>query len=105
CGARVGCGCPGGVKTGPRNTVIPRAVATGRCDVLTEVQAERVITDADGKVTGVALVAEVAGETVRREITAGGVLPGAGAIETARLLLNSPSAGEPHGLGNNRDLV
>jgi choline dehydrogenase-like flavoprotein len=85
--------------------VIPRAVATGRCDVLTEVQAERVITDADGRVTGVALVAEIGGETTRRQITADQVLLGAGAIETARLLLNSTSGREPHGLGNNHDLV
>ena len=105
CGACVGFGCPGEFKTDTRNTVIPRAVATGRCDVLTQTQAERVITDADGRVTGVALVADVAGETARREITADHVLLGAGAIETARLLLNSTSEREPQGLGNNRDLV
>ena len=105
CGACVGFGCPGEFKTDTRNTVIPRAVATGRCDVLTEVQADRVITDADGRVTGVALAAEVAGEIVRREITADRVLLGAGAIETARLLLNSRSGREPHGLGNNHDVV
>jgi choline dehydrogenase-like flavoprotein len=105
CGACVGFGCPGEFKTDTRNTVIPRAVATGRCDVLTQTQAERVITDGDGRVTGVALVAEVAGETLRKTIAADQVLLGAGAIETARLLLNSRSAREPHGLGNNHDLV
>ena len=105
CGACVGFGCPGEFKTDTRNTVIPRAVATGRCDVLTETQAERVVTDAEGRVTGVALVAEVAGATTRREVTADHVLLGAGAIETARLLLNSPSGREPAGLGNNHDLV
>jgi choline dehydrogenase-like flavoprotein len=105
CGACVGFGCPGEFKNDTRNTVIPRAVATGRCDLLTGAQAERVITDARGRVTGVALVAEVAGTTVRRRITADRVLLAAGAIETARLLLNSPSRREPHGLGNNHDLV
>jgi choline dehydrogenase-like flavoprotein len=105
CGACVGFGCPGEFKNDTRNTVIPRAVATGRCDVLTETQAERVITDAQGRVTGVALAGEVAGETMRREISADQVLLGAGAIETARLLLNSPSEREHHGLGNNHDLV
>jgi choline dehydrogenase-like flavoprotein len=105
CGACVGFGCPGEFKTDTRNTTIPRAVATGRCDVLTQTQAERVITDAGGRVTGVALVADVAGETVRRTITADQVLLGAGAIETARLMLNSRSDREPHGLGNNHDLV
>ena len=105
CGACVGFGCPGEFKTGTANTAIPRAVATGRCDVLTETQAERVITDADGRATGVALVAAVDGETIRRDITADRILLAAGAIETARLLLNSPSGREPHGLGNNHDLV
>ena len=105
CGACVGFGCPGEFKTDTRNTAIPRAVATGRCDVLTDAQAERVITDAGGRVTGVALVAEAAGGPLRREINADQILVGAGAIETARLLLNSPSPREPHGLGNNHDLV
>ena len=105
CGACVGFGCPGDFKNDTRNTMIPRAVATGRCDVLTGTQADRVTTDADGRVTGVALVAQVAGETVRREITANRVVLGAGAIETARLLLNSPSRRETHGLGNNHDMV
>ena len=105
CGACVGFGCPGEFKTDTRNTAIPRAIATGRCDVLTEAQAERLITDAGGRVTGVALVTEAAGVPVRREINADQDLVGAGAIETARLLLNSPSQQELHGLGNNHDLV
>jgi choline dehydrogenase-like flavoprotein len=105
CGACVGFGCPGEFKNDTRNTVIPRAVATGRCDVLTQVQAERVTTDTGGRVTGVALVAEVDGAAVRRQITADRVLLGAGAIETPRLLLTSPSEREPGGLGNNHDLV
>jgi choline dehydrogenase-like flavoprotein len=78
CGACVGFGCPGEFKTDTRNTVIPRAVATSRCDVLTETQAERVITDADGRVIGVALVAEAAGETMRRQVNADQVLLGSG---------------------------
>jgi choline dehydrogenase-like flavoprotein len=105
CGACVGFGCPGEFKTDTRNTVIPRAVATGRCDVLTGAQAERIITNADGHVTGVALVSETTRETTRTEVSADQILVGAGAIETARLLLNSPSGREPHGLGNNHDLV
>jgi choline dehydrogenase-like flavoprotein len=100
CGACVGFGCPGEFKTDTRNTVIPRAVATGRCDVLPSVEAERVTTGPDGRVTGVALVAERDGRVVRRQVTADTVVLSAGAIETARLLLNSHTEQEPDGLGN-----
>jgi choline dehydrogenase-like flavoprotein len=41
----------------------------------------------------------------RRDILAGEVVLGAGATETARLLLNSGSDREPTGLGNNTDQV
>ena len=105
CGACVGFGCPGEFKTDTRNSVIPRAIATGRCDVLTGVQAERVLTDPAGQVTGVALVTRQGGELLRREVTANQVLLGAGAIETARLLLSSASPQEPGGLGNAHDQV
>ncbi|WP_309570902.1 GMC family oxidoreductase, partial [Deinococcus sp.] len=105
CGACVGFGCPGEFKSDTRNTVIPRALATGRCDVLTGAQVERVVTDAAGKVTGVALVTGQDGTVRRRGITADHVLLGAGAIETARLLLNSATSQQPAGLGNAHDQV
>jgi choline dehydrogenase-like flavoprotein len=47
----------------------------------------------------------VAGPGYRREIRAGRVVVAAGAIESARLLLNSATAREPHGLGNGHDQV
>ena len=105
CGACVGFGCPGEFKTDTRNTVILRALATGRCDVLTGVEVERVTSGSEGRVSGIALATEVDGRVVRREVTADTVLLGGGAIETARLLLNSRSEREPHGLGNDHDLV
>ncbi len=105
CGVCVGFACPGGAKNGSHNTVIPRAVATGRCDVVVLTQAERVISDADGTVTGVALVGESETGVWRREIRAAHVVLAGGAIETARLLLNSPTPQEPTGLGNAHDQV
>ncbi|ARQ67625.1 GMC family oxidoreductase [Streptomyces marincola] len=106
CATCVGFGCPGEYKNGTHNTVIPRAVATGRCDVLTGTQAVRVTTGGPrGRVTGVALATERGGRVLRREVAAGHVVLAAGAIETARLLLNSASAHEPNGLGNNTDQV
>ena len=105
CGQCVGFGCPEDAKNGSHNTVLPRALATGRCDLLVETQAERVVTSDDGRVRGVALVHARDGAVHRRTVTAGQVLLGAGAIETARLLLNSGSSREPHGLGNDHDQV
>jgi len=105
CGACVGFGCPGEFKNGTHNTVIPRALATGRCDVLTGARVERLLTDAGGRVTGVALATVAEGSIQRRTVAAAHVVLGAGAIETARLLLNSVSARESHGIGNNYDQV
>jgi choline dehydrogenase-like flavoprotein len=50
------------------------------------------VTDADGSVR-------------RRAVSADHVVLSAGAIETARLLLNSTSTHEPHGIGNNHGQV
>lgn len=105
CGACVGFGCPGEFKNGTHNTVIPRAIATGRCDVLTSARAERLVTDADGRVTGVALATAAGGSIRRRVVAAAQMVLGAGAIETARLLLNSTSARESQGIGNTHDQV
>lgn len=105
CGQCVGFGCPVDAKNGSHNTVLPRALATGRCDLLTGTLAERVVTDAGGRVRAVALATLDAGEVRRRTVTADQVILAAGAIETARLLLNSTSDREPHGLGNDHDQV
>jgi choline dehydrogenase-like flavoprotein len=105
CGACVGFGCPGGFKNGTHNTVIARAIATGLCDVLTNTQVERILTDENGTVTGVAIVSDVDGSVRQHTVTADHIVLSAGAIETARLLLNSTSTREPNGIGNNQDQV
>ena len=98
CGTCVGFVCPVDAKNGSHNTVIPRALATGNCDLLLESQVTRVSTDSDGNVIGVRLAGG-------REVTARHVVLTAGAIETARLLLASRSSREPDGLGNTHDQV
>lgn len=101
CGQCVGFACPVDAKSGTHNTALPAALATGNCTLVTETTAERLVTDASGRVVGVALVAEA----WRRTVFCDEVVVAAGASETPRLLLNSAHNGEPHGIGNNHDQV
>ena len=101
CGMCVGFMCPSDGKTGTQNTVVPRALATGRCTLVTEAMAAHINTNEQGVVTGVDYFVGDKRQTARAKV----VVCSAGAIETARLLLNSKSDREPDGLGNNSDQV
>jgi choline dehydrogenase-like flavoprotein len=102
CGTCVGFTCPSDGKNGTQNTTIKRAIATGRCTLLTGTMVLRVETDDHGKVTGVAFAdAQGKHHVARGKI----VVLAAGAIETPRLMLNSRTSQEPEGLGNSHDLV
>ncbi|HVY51620.1 MAG TPA: GMC family oxidoreductase, partial [Devosia sp.] len=105
CGSCVGFPCPSNAKNGTWNTVLPRALATGNCELVAGATVERIDTDAHGKVTGVSYVEEDDGAPVRRSARARAVVLCAGAIESARLLLLSASRHHPNGLGNARDQV
>ncbi|MFL6208623.1 MAG: GMC family oxidoreductase [Pyrinomonadaceae bacterium] len=101
----VGFACPTDAKNGTHNTMIPRALATGNCELLTGATVERIETDARGNVSGVSYFVEGEGQTRRQTARARAVIVSAGAIESARLLLNSRSTQHPHGLGNEHDQV
>jgi len=106
CASCVGFPCPSNGKNGTQNTLLPRAIATGRCELLTETVVDRIATDASGKVIGADILeTNEAGETVRRRVTSQIVVVSAGAIESARLLLMTTTTREPNGLGNNCDQV
>ncbi len=98
----VGFACPVDAKNGTQNTLIARALASGNCDLVSGALVERIAVSEAGRVTGVIYFDE---SGARVEVSADVVIVSAGAIESARLLLNSTSANEPHGLGNNRDQV
>jgi choline dehydrogenase-like flavoprotein len=98
----VGFACPVDAKNGSRNTLIARALATGNCKLVTGAMVERILTNDAGRTTGVAYW-NTEGERI--ELTAEVVIVSAGAIESARLLLNSVTKNEPCGLGNNNDQV
>jgi len=105
CRMCVGFACPVDAKNGSQNTMLDRAFATDRASMLLETAVERLITDGDGRVIGVAVVSTRNGTIWRREILAEEIVVSAGAVETARLLLNSGSAREPDGIGNKHDQV
>ena len=100
CGRCVGFACPTDAKTGTQNTMIPRALATGRCTLVSHA-AVRTLTSEAGVITGVEYVVGDVVKTARAKT----VVLAAGAMETARLLLNSRTDREPHGVGNNTDQV
>ena len=102
CSFCVGFACGVDAKNGTQNTMIPRALATGNCTLLTGARVTRITTDVTGVVTGVTYVDDAG--TMHDE-RSGRVIVCAGAIETARLLLLSGSAAHPHGLGNHSDQV
>jgi choline dehydrogenase-like flavoprotein len=103
CGECVGFACRSDAKNGSHNTVIPLALATGRCTLVTGVRVERVLVDTAGRATGVVATDTASG--LHLELHAGTVILSAGAIETARLLLASATDEHPAGLGNRTDQV
>ena len=105
CGTCVGFSCPSDSKNGTHNTVIPRALASGHCQLLTGAHAESVICDSDGQARAVRLYVDVNGAVEARTVHARTIVIAAGAIETARLLLNSRSKAHVAGLGNGFDQV
>lgn len=98
----VGFACPVDAKNGTQNTLIERALESGNCDLVTQAMVERILTDDGGRVSGV-VYHDRDGERI--EARAAVVVLSAGAVETARLLLNSATAQEPDGMGNNSDQV
>ncbi|MBX3098654.1 MAG: GMC family oxidoreductase [Salinibacterium sp.] len=93
CAQCLGHACPVDAKNGTHNTFIPRAIASGNCDLLMSAQVVSILHDG-GTASGVRLVVVGDDDAVtERTVRAGTVVVSAGAMETPRLLLAS-------GLGN-----
>lgn len=91
CPQCVGHACPVDAKNGSNNTFIPRAVATGNCDLLFDAE---VIAVRDGaRSARVSIMADTSHEPVELQVTADVIVVSAGAVESPRLLLAS-------GIGN-----
>ena len=86
----VGFACPVDAKNGTQNTVLPRALATGNCTLVPNSFVTRLRTTRGGRITGVNYVNE---QGEKFSVVAGVVVLACGAIETARLMLNSGVGG------------
>ena len=98
----VGFACEVNARTGTHNTVIPKALATGNCDLRAECMVKEILLDDRGRAKGVAYFD--ANDRLQTQ-TADVVIVSGAAIESARLLLNSQSKLFPNGLGNRHDWV
>jgi choline dehydrogenase-like flavoprotein len=97
CGYCMAFGCEFGAKSSTLVTMIPRAVATGNCEVRPDSTVFRIETDAAGRATGV-LYWDANGTELRQRASA--VILAANGAETPRLLLMSESSRFPDGLAN-----
>jgi choline dehydrogenase-like flavoprotein len=98
----VGFACEVNARTGTHNTVIPTALATGNCELRTACMTREILLDDRGRSTGVAYYDPH--DRLQRQ-TADLVIVCGGAVESARLLLNSRHRLFPAGLGNRYDQV
>ncbi len=95
-------GCASDAKWTTANSELPKAEATGRCELRAKCMALKIEHDAEGRVNGVVY----ADERGRHQFQKARLVCVAGnAIETARLLLNSESSAFPHGLANSSGMV
>tara|TARA_R110002020_G_scaffold316899_2_gene532251 strand:+ start:17090 stop:18799 length:1710 start_codon:yes stop_codon:yes gene_type:complete len=90
-------GCSIGAKFQTPTSFIPLALQTGNMVLRTDAMVTRVNTGADGRATGVTYIDKKS--DARVEVTARAVVLAATTFETARIMMNSKSAGYPNGIG------
>ena len=98
----VGFACEVDAKNGTQNTVLPVALKTGLLELRTECMTREVMVDERGRASGVRYF-DREGRTWEQPARV--VVVSGGAIESARLLLNSANRTFPNGLGNRYDWV
>jgi choline dehydrogenase-like flavoprotein len=100
CG-QCGRGCGTHSNFSSTSVYLPPALATGKLKIITGAMAREVLTDENGRATGVSYVRTADGREV--SIRARAVVLAASACESARLMLNSRSSRHPNGLSNSSD--
>ena len=102
CGYCMGYGCEFNAKSSTLATMIPKAMATGKCEIRPNSTVFRIVTGNDGKVREVLYYDAQGREHTQRARAF--VLSGNGA-ETPRLLLMSATSRQPNGLANSSGKV
>lgn len=85
------------------SVLVKPAMKSGHVDLYTNAMVREVLTDGNGKATGVAYVDKT--DLQEYSVNARVVVLAASACESARLLLNSKSAKHPNGLANSSGVV
>lgn len=85
------------------NVLIYPAMKTGNIDIVTNAMAREVLTDKEGKATGVSYVNK--DDKMEYQVNGKVVILAASTCESARLLLNSKSPRHPNGLANESNVV
>src|SRR5262249_3969963 len=102
CALCAGYACEVGAKSSTAVSLLPAAVATGRCEIRPQSMATEVSLDKDGRATGV-VYRDAKGN--HQFIGARCVVLACTSVESARLLLLSRSSRFPNGLGNSNRLI
>jgi choline dehydrogenase-like flavoprotein len=96
-------GCTVHADFSSSSVLIKPAIETGNVDVVANAMAREVLTDRNGKATGVSYVSK--DDMQEYSVSASVVVLAASACESARLLLNSKSAAHPNGISNSSNVV
>lgn len=102
CGFCLAFPCEWGAKSGANWTMVPEALASGKCELRPNSYVRKIETDAAGRATGVVYFDKDKREIVQK---AKAVVLCANGAETPRLLLNSKSNRFPDGLANSSGMV
>lgn len=85
------------------NVLVYPALKTGNVDVVANAMAREVLTNSEGKATGVSYINK--DDMQEYQVNGRVVIVAASTCESARLLLNSKSQRHPNGLANNSNVV
>src|SRR5208283_2407451 len=102
CGFCMGFGCEMGAKSSPLPSMIPQAVATGRCEIRPHSYVRKIELDSKGRAIGAIYFDQNGKENLQH---AKAVIVSSNGAETARLLLLSKSNHFPDGLANSSGVV